>query len=129
MGRSLDPEIDREAVLDKTNGVCIYCGCELGSYWHVDHVTPVSKGGRDEMVNLVPSCPSCNSRKSNTDFDAMRFNQGIRDSKRPFFSRSQREWLLKHGFDIDAVCRLYERPLHFETDPALLEIIEEAYKL
>lgn len=35
---------DRQKVLDKCNGRCAYCGCELtGNKWHIDHCEPVNR--------------------------------------------------------------------------------------
>ena len=47
---------------------CVYCGRhrqELGSRDRLtrDHLVPRSKGGRDEWLNVVTACSSCNHRK------------------------------------------------------------------
>jgi len=34
---------------------------------HIDHIKPVSKGGNNGILNLVTSCQSCNSGKSNIE--------------------------------------------------------------
>jgi hypothetical protein len=34
---------DRLKVFEKCGGRCAYCGCELKSNWHVDHVEPVNR--------------------------------------------------------------------------------------
>lgn len=44
-------------------GCCVYCLRRL-DVWHVDHKTPLSRGGSNEAVNLQLLCPSCNSRKA-----------------------------------------------------------------
>lgn len=52
------------SVLDQFNYCCAYClrsALELT----LDHIEPVSKGGRHTLCNVVPACKSCNSRKSN----------------------------------------------------------------
>jgi hypothetical protein len=55
----------RDWVFAKTGGRCIYCGADLGEYWHVDHLYPKSRGGCwDCIENLVPACASCNVDKS-----------------------------------------------------------------
>lgn len=41
---------------------CVYCGAKSE---HIDHVIPLSKGGRHSVGNLVASCASCNLSKSN----------------------------------------------------------------
>lgn len=60
----------RAAVWDKTGGKCHYCGCPLNPFvnWTVDHVLAVSKGGTNDLDNLVPCCKSCNSRKGTKDW-------------------------------------------------------------
>lgn len=36
-----------------------------GATFHVEHVTPQSAGGSNEVGNLALACPSCNLHKSN----------------------------------------------------------------
>lgn len=75
------------------DGRCAYCDCELFEdevlryrypewlyeenselpryftnrtwFYHVDHRTPLSRGGTNKLSNLTLACPSCNSRKGN----------------------------------------------------------------
>lgn len=42
---------------------CHYCGKPKSNT--VDHVVPLSRGGTNEITNLVPACGRCNSRKGN----------------------------------------------------------------
>jgi 5-methylcytosine-specific restriction endonuclease McrA len=49
------------------NDMCAYCRCELKSKGHVDHITPVSKGGSNNRSNLQILCGSCNSKKHDAD--------------------------------------------------------------
>lgn len=43
---------------------CAYCGKELaGSYYEIDHIMPVARGGLTEIRNLVLACPECNRAK------------------------------------------------------------------
>lgn len=46
---------------------CVRCGVD-GSL-SVDHVVPLSKGGRNTIDNLQPLCRSCNSRKHTQTID------------------------------------------------------------
>lgn len=47
---------------------CQYCGSSAPDVvLHVDHVTPVSKGGDNDMMNLITSCDSCNGGKSDRE--------------------------------------------------------------
>ncbi|MGG3707357.1 HNH endonuclease [Heyndrickxia coagulans] len=48
------------------DGKCIYCGItedEAGCRHHIDHVTPLSRGGTNHISNLVLACASCNAAK------------------------------------------------------------------
>jgi 5-methylcytosine-specific restriction endonuclease McrA len=70
-----------KALLEAFEGICIYCGAKEepdGPTFHVEHVKARSQGGADHINNLVISCPSCNSKKSDKSvigyyFDDERF--------------------------------------------------------
>ena len=48
-------------------GVCHYCGKNVGAdKLTMDHVIPISRGGRSTRGNCVPCCKECNSRKQST---------------------------------------------------------------
>ena len=49
------------------NGKCAYCRKKLGNAYHIDHITPISKGGTNDAKNIQITCPSCNLRKSAKD--------------------------------------------------------------
>jgi 5-methylcytosine-specific restriction endonuclease McrA len=43
---------------------CAYCECDVtGRTATIDHILPVSKGGKTTFENCVTSCAPCNSRK------------------------------------------------------------------
>ena len=48
-------------VLKRDNHTCYYCGITTANT--VDHLTPVHKGGTDELSNLVTACKHCNYSK------------------------------------------------------------------
>lgn len=49
-------------VFKRDNYTCKYCG-KRGGKLEVDHVIPFSKGGSDDLSNLVTSCRHCNAQK------------------------------------------------------------------
>jgi 5-methylcytosine-specific restriction endonuclease McrA len=57
----------RHDVLKRDSFKCCYCGRTAadGARLEVDHIIPVSKGGKTEMNNLQTLCDRCNSGKSN----------------------------------------------------------------
>jgi len=56
----------RYDVLKRDNFRCVICGAsaETGARLHVDHIIPVSKGGKSEISNLRTLCERCNVGKS-----------------------------------------------------------------
>jgi 5-methylcytosine-specific restriction enzyme A len=45
-------------------GVCHYCRRKVGvKNLTMDHVIPLSRGGKSQKGNIVPSCKECNNRK------------------------------------------------------------------
>lgn len=54
---------DIQAQYERQKGKCFYCQKKVGDNYHVDHVTPLSKGGGDGPENLVIACGPCNLAK------------------------------------------------------------------
>lgn len=53
-------------VFKRDRFTCGYCGAHPPAViLHVDHIQPVSKGGTNEIDNLITSCSDCNIGKSN----------------------------------------------------------------
>lgn len=45
-------------------GYCHYCGCGFApEALTMDHLVPISRGGKASRNNVVPACKDCNSRK------------------------------------------------------------------
>ncbi len=54
----------RFQVLERDGFRCRYCGANgTAEQLHVDHILPVSRGGSDDLDNLVASCHACNLGK------------------------------------------------------------------
>jgi len=48
------------------SGTCYYCKQKVGfKNLTMDHIIPLSRGGRSTKDNLVPCCKACNTRKKN----------------------------------------------------------------
>ena len=45
-------------------GICYYCHAKVGrTRLTMDHVVPLSRGGRSTKGNLAPACKECNNKK------------------------------------------------------------------
>lgn len=54
----------RFEIFKRDSFTCQYCGESAPSVvLHADHIKPVSKGGKTDMVNMVTSCAGCNGGK------------------------------------------------------------------
>lgn len=55
----------KEDILRKSDGVCAHCGCPvtIGDNFTIEHVVPISKGGTNDLVNIVALCRTCNTVK------------------------------------------------------------------
>jgi 5-methylcytosine-specific restriction endonuclease McrA len=65
--------IKDEEVFERDGFRCVYCGHDGSTFegWaflQVDHWKPRSKGGTDDLENLVTSCSSCNFMKSDREW-------------------------------------------------------------
>lgn len=58
----------RYEVFERDGYTCQYCGAKAPNVeLHVDHIVPVSKGGTNDLSNLVTACAECNLGKSNLE--------------------------------------------------------------
>lgn len=64
-GRSLVPRLCRRSLYHRDRGLCMYCAKPV-SYdeMQVEHVVPLSRGGRTAWKNVVCACHRCNHRKA-----------------------------------------------------------------
>jgi 5-methylcytosine-specific restriction enzyme A len=45
-------------------GICHYCHGQVGrEQLTMDHVVPLSRGGKSKKGNIVPACKECNNKK------------------------------------------------------------------
>lgn len=51
---------------------CFYCKKSLGWEYHIDHMLPVSMGGKNKMENYALACAQCNQEKHNKTIDQYR---------------------------------------------------------
>jgi len=48
----------------RASGICQYCKQKfLPKELTMDHIIPLSRGGRSEKFNLAPCCKECNTKK------------------------------------------------------------------
>lgn len=66
---SIDRTIDGQftvkewaAVMRAFNDACAYCGTK--ERLTIEHLTPLSRGGKNEVGNVVPACSPCNTTKN-----------------------------------------------------------------
>ena len=59
------PPLNNHTLFKRDNYICLYCG---DHFQHKalsrDHITPVSKGGKDCWTNVATACKRCNNRKA-----------------------------------------------------------------
>lgn len=92
---------DLTEIIRKQKGCCYYCGIKAcraqpprrklrswlqKSHFHIEHKTPVSRGGSSFPYNLCVSCPECNLAKgtmTEDEFKRARFEPRLMLRKRP----------------------------------------------
>lgn len=63
----------REHIFLRDNFTCQYCNKKLSSkLLTIDHVIPLSRGGKNKWTNVVAACSKCNNVKGNKTPDEAR---------------------------------------------------------
>jgi 5-methylcytosine-specific restriction endonuclease McrA len=57
-----------EELCEKFGHACAYCGAARPLT--IDHVVPLSRGGRHERANILPACKSCNCSKNRASLES-----------------------------------------------------------
>lgn len=88
----------RAEVVARTNGLCGYCGCEVPSDKEtIDHRVPKSKGGGNQVDNLMFCCRTCNTAKGVKTLEEYRLWLKWRDvAKENSFSIYQIKWVVEN---------------------------------
>lgn len=81
----------REQVFERARGCCEYCQSQR-DYSHddfsVEHITPRSAGGTDDLENLAMSCQGCNNRK----YTALEALDPVTGAQVRLFNPRQDDW-------------------------------------
>ena len=87
----------RFEVFKRDSFTCQYCGRKSPDVvLEVDHIKPRSKGGTDDILNLVTSCVDCNSGKSNRELSDQ---QTITQKRKQLEELQQRKEQLEMMFE------------------------------
>jgi 5-methylcytosine-specific restriction endonuclease McrA len=58
------PPLNNRTLFKRDGNICMYCGLQFRtSELTRDHITPISRGGRDAWTNVVTACRRCNNHK------------------------------------------------------------------
>jgi 5-methylcytosine-specific restriction endonuclease McrA len=58
------PPLNNRTLFRRDANLCMYCGAHFRtSELTRDHITPISRGGRDAWTNVVTACRRCNNHK------------------------------------------------------------------
>lgn len=96
---------EKEQILAKTNGVCASCGkpLKIGEDFTIEHVIPISKGGTNDMSNLLPLCEVCNKEKDDRIMNPVFYKFAPRDLLEQLMEQqvnyyNNYTWLGRHNF-------------------------------
>lgn len=114
MAASVPPwAVQVRAVFERDGRVCRYCADEGGPF-EVDHVLARSKGGTNELSNLVVACRACNRSKKDMDVEEYKSVAAIRQA-RYRAKRAQQ----KHNGGVTNVTPSVTPPIDNSLTPAL----------
>lgn len=114
-------------VFKRDSFTCQYCGSSSPDVvLQIDHITPVSKGGTNDIVNLITSCIDCNSGKSDkilSDDSAVKKQKKQLDelqekkNQLQMMAEWQKELLDIDNQEIDVVCDIFRSQTDWVPSP------------
>lgn len=107
----------RFEVFKRDSFTCQYCGEKAPDVvLEIDHITPVSGGGGNDILNLVTACKACNAGKS---------DRPISDTAAIRKSRAQADELAQRRQQIEMIAEWHRGLL--ETDREALAMLERLW--
>ena len=55
-------------------GSCYYCSVDIEGSYHIEHMTPLSRGGMNDVSNICLACAPCNLKKHTKTADEFKIN-------------------------------------------------------
>lgn len=101
-------------VLTQYNGRCAYCA-KFGELT-IDHLIPVSRGGRSVYHNLAPACVDCNQAKDDMTVDEFRKEIRIRKLMLSFNRNLKQPLVARQSIHWQRVVKRFETPVVFWLD-------------
>ena len=116
----------RFEVFKRDSFTCQYCGTQApDAILEVDHIIPVSKGGTNDVLNLITACKECNRGKSNNVLsDDTVVNKMRKQAKELQERREMIEMMANWQKGL-----LEEHEIQFNSLEALLQSYYPAYRL
>lgn len=80
----------RFEVLKRDSFKCQYCGATpTDTLLHIDHITPVALGGKNNLDNLITACASCNLGKSATPLSSVAPSISMKEKAKEILEREK----------------------------------------
>lgn len=100
----------RQQVFDRARGICEYCRSQAKyaiDALVIDHIQPVSRGGKTIADNLALSCQTCNNYK----YNKTTFLDPVTNKLVPLFHPRQMRWEEHFSWNEDATQMLGITPI------------------
>lgn len=138
MDRKKIPKTVRFEVFKRDSFTCQYCGTQApDAILEIDHITPVSSGGDNSLINLITSCRDCNRGKTNR---ALSDDSAVKVQKKQLDDLQQRKEIMEmmvlwkkelasvEEMEIDSVDSLIESMTEWGLTPHGRSVIRQNIK-
>ena len=81
----------RAAIIERARGCCEYCQSPAAfatQSFAIEHISPISRGGRTTLDNLAHACPGCNGHK----YNKTEAQDPLDNKTATLFNPRQQEW-------------------------------------
>lgn len=135
--KSLSKKI-RFEVFKRDSFTCQYCGRKAPDViLEIDHIEPVSKGGTNDILNLVTSCSDCNRGKSNRELsdnsvlEKQRNELELLNERRnqiDMMLQWKKELLKQEDYELEKLAEYWEEVSGYSLTEYGLEHLKDIYK-